>query len=209
MAAPRGGAQAIWEALLKTFAGQEPAKVPILRSAASPPGRAKEIREICIMADVFSQKKRSTVMSAIRSVDTKPEILVRKLLFASGFRFRLHSKSLPGKPDVVLAKWRTVVFVNGCFWHQHNGCRRAAVPATREGYWLPKLRKNLERDAQEIEALQRQDWRICVVWECACRRRSSEVLREMLEDFIRGDARYAEISRNWSAADGSIVMNAS
>lgn len=153
------------------------------------------------MADVFTKEKRSAVMSAIRASDTKPEIVVRKLLFASGFRFRLHSTRLPGKPDVVLPKWRVVVFVNGCFWHQHHGCRRATSPSSRAEYWLPKLRRNVERDAEEVASLCAAGWRVCIVWECACGRRSLEELQARLGDFIRSGRAYEEIGRDWNAAE--------
>lgn len=158
------------------------------------------------MADVFSPEKRSAVMSAIKGVDTRPEILVRKLLFASGFRFRLHSKKLPGKPDVVLSKWRAVVFVHGCFWHQHRGCRRAVMPSSRSEYWLPKLRRNVERDAEEIASLRSAGWRVCIVWECACGRRSLEELQRRLADFIRKGGAYEEIGRDWSCGGNALTV---
>ena len=116
------------------------------------------------MTDVFTAEKRSDVMSRIRSEDTKPEILVRKLLFASGFRFRLHDRRFPGRPDVVLKKWKTVILVNGCFWHSHSGCRFASKPSSHEGYWTEKLRRNRERDAENQRKLLEDGWRVLIVW---------------------------------------------
>lgn len=147
--------------------------------------------------DVFESGKRSQIMRAIKSADTKPEIFVRKLLHASGFRYSLRSTKLPGKPDIVLTKWRTVVFVNGCFWHQHQGCPRATLPGTRQDYWLPKLAQNALRDAEEREQLRQTGWRVLVVWECACLAKCRDQLQQMLTDFLRGTVQSAEIGRNW------------
>lgn len=138
-------------------------------------------------------------MAKIRSVDTKPERFVRKLLFGAGFRFRLHQKNLPGCPDIVLRKYRTVVFVNGCFWHQHPGCLRATIPSTKRGYWLPKLARNAARDKAERDALIALGWRVLVVWECACRVSRQAELQAAMTAFIRsapGEAQaFAEIGR--------------
>ena len=119
------------------------------------------------MSDVFSPEKRSKVMSRIRSVDTAPEITVRRALHHIGYRYRLHDKKLPGKPDVVLPKYRTVVQVRGCFWHGH-GCKRSFTPKSRKHYWLPKLRMNKSRDRRNDRDLRRMGWRVLVVWECRC-----------------------------------------
>ncbi len=124
-------------------------------------------------------------MSHIRSDDTKPELFVRKLLFAAGFRYRLHVKSLPGKPDIVLAKWRTAIFVNGCFWHVHEGCPKATHPSSNTNYWNEKLRRNQERDRQSIQALLNAGWRTLVVWECACRPKLAGELLALMAGFIR------------------------
>lgn len=109
---------------------------------------------------------RSRIMRAVRKVDTKPELIVRRTLHAMGFRFRLHRRDLPGTPDVVLPRYRTIVQVHGCFWHQHEGCRSATVPATRQDYWLPKLSRNKERDRRTGVALEALGWRVTTVWEC-------------------------------------------
>jgi len=105
-------------------------------------------------------------MRRVRSVDTQPEIEVRSLLHRLGFRFRLHRKDLPGKPDIVLPKHRAVVFVHGCFWHRHRGCKRASTPATRRDYWLPKFERNVARDRKNRRDLRRLGWNVVVVWEC-------------------------------------------
>lgn len=158
------------------------------------------------MTDVFSSEKRSAVMQRIRSADTKPEILVRRLLFASGFRFHLQVKNLPGKPDIVLPKWKTVVFVNGCFWHQHPGCRRATIPASRKDYWLPKLKRNVERDAEEQDALIESGWRVLVVWECACRKDFRDDLQRLMERFIKGGCRFGWIELVQNEDSDSVVL---
>jgi len=118
------------------------------------------------MADVHSKQIRSYNMSRIRSTDTKPEMLVRRFLHAQGFRYRLHVKDLPGKPDIVLPKYRTVIFVNGCFWHGHKDCRYAVVPKTRTEWWLDKLRRNVQRDQQVVLELRSMRWKVIIVWEC-------------------------------------------
>lgn len=116
--------------------------------------------------DRMSRAARSHNMSRIRRRDTKPEHAVRRLLHGMGFRFRVTRKDLPGTPDVVLPRWRAVVLVHGCFWHRHAGCSRAYTPATRLDYWLPKLARNVERDAEDRAALVELGWRVIVVWEC-------------------------------------------
>lgn len=105
-------------------------------------------------------------MSRIRSKNTKPEILVRKFLFAHGFRYRINVKTLPGTPDIVLKKYKTVIFVNGCFWHGHEGCRYAHLPKSNLEYWETKINKNKERDLQERIQLRRMGWHVIQFWEC-------------------------------------------
>lgn len=109
-------------------------------------------------------------MSRIRSRDTAPERLVRSALHRAGYRFRLHRKDLPGRPDIVLPKHRTVVFVHGCFWHRHVGCQYAYVPKSRHHFWNAKFRGNLERDRRHVQALRRLGWRVVTVWECDAHR---------------------------------------
>lgn len=118
------------------------------------------------MADVFSKHKRSEVMSRIRSRDTAPERAVRSMLHRKGYRFRLHVRSLPGSPDVVLVRLRTAVFVHGCFWHRHRGCRFAYVPKSRPGFWSNKFSSNVARDSRARAELRRLGWRVLVIWEC-------------------------------------------
>lgn len=109
---------------------------------------------------------RRKVMSSIRSKNTGPELIVRRMLHGMGCRFRLHRRDLPGQPDIVLPSRRVIVEVRGCFWHQHPGCPRARAPATRKDYWLPKLAANVARDARNAAALALEGWRLVVVWEC-------------------------------------------
>lgn len=117
------------------------------------------------MVDVLTPQQRSRTMRAIVSRNTAPELRVRRLLHTMGFRFRLHRRDLPGTPDIVLPKFRTVVFVNGCFWHQHT-CKRACVPKTRQGYWVPKLSATKARDERNHSRLRDLGWTVIVVWEC-------------------------------------------
>ncbi|UQS13314.1 very short patch repair endonuclease [Pseudomonas sp. HS6] len=112
---------------------------------------------------------RTKIMRSVSRGDTRPEILVRSLLHQLGFRFRLHQKSLPGTPDIVLPKYHTVVFVHGCFWHRHPACRYASTPKTRQDYWLPKFEANVMRDARKEAQLHELGWRVLVVWECETR----------------------------------------
>jgi len=116
--------------------------------------------------DVLTAEQRSKNMAAIRSKNSKPEIVVRKLLHRLGFRFRLHRRDLPGCPDLVLPKYKTVIFVNGCFWHQHANCKHSHIPQTRVDYWSAKLNATVERDQRNIKDLARLGWRTIVVWEC-------------------------------------------
>ena len=105
-------------------------------------------------------------MAAIKSKNTKPEIVVRKMLYALGYRFRLHRKDLPGSPDIVLPKYKTVIFVHGCFWHRHENCKYASTPKTRKEFWTQKFKTNIERDIQIQEKIKNIDWRSVVIWEC-------------------------------------------
>ena len=111
-------------------------------------------------------EQRSRNMSAIKSKNTKPEIAVRKVLHSMGYRFRLHGKDLPGSPDIVLPKYRTVIFVHGCFWHRHKDCKYATTPKTREEFWNNKFRSNVERDLEIQEKIKNLNWRSVVIWEC-------------------------------------------
>jgi len=121
------------------------------------------------MSDIFSKPKRSDIMSKIYGKETKPEILVRKYLFSKGFRYRKNVKEFPGKPDIVLPKYKTIIFIHGCFWHGHEGCKKSALPATNFEFWKDKLEKNKERDKSNIQKLQGRGWKVIVVWQCELR----------------------------------------
>ena len=118
------------------------------------------------MSDVHSPATRSYNMSQIKGKDTKPELLVRQYLHARGLRYRLHDKTLPGKPDLVLPKYKTIVFVHGCFWHKHDGCRYFVVPKTRTDFWLNKIGKNVVNDERQQAELTAAGWKVLTVWEC-------------------------------------------
>lgn len=120
------------------------------------------------MVDKISAERRSKNMAAIRSKGMKPEIIVRSLVHGLGFRYRLHRKDLPGKPDLVLSRLKTIIFVHGCFWHQHNhkGCLDGRVPKSNTAYWVNKLAGNVKRDTRARRALRKAGWRVIVIWEC-------------------------------------------
>lgn len=132
------------------------------------------------MTDVHQPHIRSYNMSRIRSKDSKPEMIVRRYLFRNGFRFRLHVKSLPGKPDLVLKKYRTVIFVHGCFWHGHEGCKYFVVPKTRTEWWLSKIESNKKNDKVNKDRLQQVGWAVCEIWECELRGHESSALAELV-----------------------------
>jgi DNA mismatch endonuclease, patch repair protein len=134
------------------------------------------------MADSISSKHRSWNMSRIRSTNTKPEIIVRSLLHSLGFRFRKNVKTLPGKPDVVLKKYNAIIFVHGCFWHQHKNCKRSNMPKSRQDYWKSKLGKNVLCDELHNAELKKQGWRILIVWECEVKEKM--FLTDKLKTFL-------------------------
>lgn len=147
------------------------------------------------MTDVVSNETRSKMMSGIRGKNTKPEIVVRRALFAAGFRFRLHRRDLPGVPDVVLPGVRVAIFVHGCFWHVHSGCKNAKCPASRQEFWSEKLGRNVARDRKHIDALVGLGWRVLVVWECATRGKGAEsLLPSALGSWIHGGEARGEFS---------------
>ena len=121
------------------------------------------------MADIVDPPTRSRMMSGIRGKDTKPELLLRRALHARGYRFRLHVGTLPGSPDMILPRYRAAVFVHGCFWHRHPGCRYTTTPATRPEFWRAKFEGNIARDREKAAALLAAGWRVATVWECALR----------------------------------------
>lgn len=123
-------------------------------------------------------------MTAVRSRDTGPEMVVRSLVHRLGFRFRLHRKDLPGKPDLVLPRHRKIILVHGCFWHQHPGCPRATMPQTRRDFWESKLARNRERDQAVQNALEQAGWRVLIVWECETRPTRRADLQQKVKDFM-------------------------
>lgn len=130
--------------------------------------------ELIFMVDKFSKETRSYVMSQVKSKDTKPEILVRKYLFSKGLRFRKNDKRYPGSPDIVLPKYNTIVFVHGCFWHLHEGCRYATMPKSNVDFWEKKLYGNRERDKRHREELESMGWTVITVWECQLKKDNRE-----------------------------------
>lgn len=147
------------------------------------------------MNDIVNTHKRSLMMSGIRGRDTGPEMRVRRVLHRAGYRFRLHRKDLPGSPDVVLPKRKVAVFIHGCFWHLHQGCRFARIPSSREEFWKPKLLGNRERDAASVVALRAAGWRVLLVWECFLRATKDDAaLSEILAAWIEGGQEMSELS---------------
>jgi len=140
------------------------------------------------MVDTLTREHRSWNMSQIRGKDTKPEVALRSLLHRAGYRFRLHTSSLPGKPDIVLPKYRTVIFVNGCFWHRHGGCSKAYMPASRTDFWTEKFDATIERDARKSAELRKLGWTVVTVWECELQSSPQAVLEEI-------NSRIAEVAR--------------
>jgi DNA mismatch endonuclease (patch repair protein) len=138
------------------------------------------------MTDVHDKQTRSYNMSRIRGKDTKPEMLVRKFLFSKGFRYKLHDKTLPGKPDLVLPKYKTVIFVHGCFWHGHEGCRYFVVPKTRTEWWLSKIGRSTQRDAENLLKLKALRWLVLTVFECELKSAVRETtLNNLSEEIAR------------------------
>jgi len=134
------------------------------------------------MADVHSKETRSYNMSRIKGKNTKPEVLVRKFLFSKGFRYRLHDKKLPGKPDMVFPKYKTVLFIHGCFWHGHEGCKYFVVPKTRTQWWTDKINRNIQNDLKTVNALKAKGYNVLTIWECELRaERTEETLKNLIE----------------------------
>lgn len=137
------------------------------------------------MADRVSTEIRSKIMSRVKGKDTNPELTVRRFLHSKGFRFRLHRKDLPGNPDIVLPKYRAAIFVHGCYWHQHPGCKKATLPKTNSEFWRQKLSRNVERDKESKLELSEMGWRVLVLWEC-------EIHDAVLEKLVRKLFKYEE-----------------
>lgn len=142
------------------------------------------------MADIFSEEKRSYVMSRIKSKDTKPEMIVRKYLHAQGFRYGLHNARLPGKPDLVLRKYKTCIFVNGCFWHGHKHCKAGTrIPETRTEWWKEKLSNNRKRDLRKVAELLDLNWNVITVWECDLKiKKREQTLIQLTQQLIQNQS---------------------
>lgn len=137
------------------------------------------------MTDVHSEATRSYNMSRIRNKDTKPEMLVRKHLFSKGFRFRKNDKRYPGRPDIVLPKYKTVIFINGCFWHKHEGCKYFVWPKSNVDFWKSKIETNIERDKNNYSRLSDMGWRVIVIWECELKKDKFDVtMKRTIEAII-------------------------
>lgn len=148
------------------------------------------------MADIVSPETRSRMMSGIKGKDTRPELLVRKALFARGFRYRIHDKNLPGKPDLVLPRYRAAVFIQGCFWHQHD-CHLFKWPKSRQDFWRTKIESNKARDAKVISDLTASGWRVLIIWECALKgkkRLPLEELSDMVVNWLCSNTTYLEVT---------------
>lgn len=148
------------------------------------------------MADIKTQKERSYNMSRVRSTETKPEQMLRSLLHKAGFRVRKNVKNLSGKPDIVLTKYRAIIFIHGCFWHGHKNCKKSKLPQTRTEFWQSKINANIERDEKYICLLQEQGWRIAIIWECALKNKQtlSETINELIF-WLKDDNLFLEIPK--------------
>lgn len=136
---------------------------------------------------MHTKEQRSFNMSQIKAANTKPEMIVRKFLHARGFRYKLHDKSLPGKPDIVLPKYKTVIFIHGCFWHGHAHCRYYVIPKTRTAWWLAKIQRNIENDHKAVAALTENGWKVLTVWECELKKEKVEGALSTLSKTIHSD----------------------
>lgn len=135
--------------------------------------------------DVHDQKTRSYNMSRIKGKDTKPEETVRKYLFSQGFRYRKNDKRLPGKPDIVLPKYKTVIFVNGCFWHKHEGCKYFVWPKNNAKFWKEKIESNIARDKKQYDELQNAGWNVIIIWECELKKKQrKDTLERLVSELI-------------------------
>ncbi len=137
------------------------------------------------MTDKVSKERRSEIMSSVRGKDTKPELIVRHFLFSEGFRYRLHDKKLPGKPDLKLPKYKTVVFINGCFWHGHTNCKIYVMPKTNKEFWQEKIDKNIARDEKNIAELNNLGWNVIVLWECELKKtRRENTFKDLIDKIL-------------------------
>lgn len=147
------------------------------------------------MTDTVDRETRSRIMASVRRFGTRPELAVRRSLHRRGFRFRTSDRLLPGSPDLKLSRYRAVIFVNGCFWHRHDGCRYATMPASNHEWWVEKFTRNVARDVDKTRKLREAGWRVMVVWECILRNEGSDFDRiiDRLADWIRSDSPLASI----------------
>lgn len=138
------------------------------------------------MADTVTKEVRSRIMSSVRQWDTSAERVVRSFLHAKGFRFRLNRRDLPGSPDIVLPRYRTVIFVHGCFWHQHRGCQKARRPSSNKDYWDRKLDENVRRDKKKATELRKLGWKVITIWQCETQ--SPELMTQKLANLFTGES---------------------
>jgi len=160
------------------------------------PTNAVRSKAMAIMTDFMTSKKRSQVMSRVRGHNTRPEKLIRSHLHGRGFRFRINRPDLPGKPDIVLKKHNAIVFVHGCFWHNHRGCKKSKLPQARNEFWRSKIEQTAIRDRRNLSDLTKQGWRIAVVWECGTKRKDDlqNTVRELSKWIIEGRSERIELS---------------
>jgi len=137
--------------------------------------------------DTFSKSKRSEIMAKVSGANTKPEIIVRKFLFSKGFRYRINVKNLQGKPDIVLPKYKTIIFIHGCFWHGHQNCEAATLPTSNIEYWTKKVSSNIARDFKNTQQLKSNGWKVITVWECELRKKVLNItLSELVSQVLKG-----------------------
>jgi DNA mismatch endonuclease, patch repair protein len=145
------------------------------------------------LTDRIDQATRSRIMAAVRSFGTRPEIRVRSALHRQGFRFRLHNKQLPGTPDLVLRKYKALIFINGCFWHQHTNCKATHIPQTRSEFWQKKFTRNVIRDQKVMYQLKVMGWRVAIIWECGLTKKRQDDTLRRLALWLRWGSEYLEI----------------
>jgi len=145
------------------------------------------------LADIVDAKTRSRMMAGIRGKNTTPELRLRKALHGAGFRFRLHSAKLPGRPDIVLPKFRAALFVHGCFWHRHESCSNASVPKSNAEFWEDKFARNVERDTANVAGLHAAGWRVAIIWECAIRKKGEADVAEELAVWLKSGGRDLDV----------------
>lgn len=148
------------------------------------------------MVDKVDSITRSRIMAAVKSKNTSPELLVRSILHKKGFRFRLHVKNLPGKPDIVFPKYHAVIFIHGCFWHGHENCRMFRLPHSRIEFWQNKITRNKSNDIRAIQLLRKSNWRVCIVWECKIQasKKNLNQLADVVSSFLNSEEPFLELT---------------